>query len=515
MKDAAQDAVIAFLGDPATHGLSGRVETIDTHISKVFLAGDRAYKLKRAVLLPYTDASTPEKRLANCRKEFELNRRTAPDLYLGVRRITRARDGQPRFDGDGPLLDAVVEMVRFDQDALFDRMAERDALTPELMRELADIVARYHAEAPVADVGRGSENIAAVLDINLKGFHTSDVFAEADIERLDAAFRRELERHRRALDAREAAGLVRRCHGDLHLRNICLFKGRPTLFDCIEFSDQLATVDVLYDLAFLLMDLWHRNLPRFANLVANSYFDAIDTDDGYALLPFFMALRAAVRAHVTATFAMDAGDDRTGQVSAARRYFDLGEALLKACPARVLAIGGLSGSGKSTVAEAAAPLVGAAPGARLLESDRQRKALFGEASEARLPQAAYGSDVSDKVYGLLSARAAALAEAGASVIVNAVYDRADRRHALEEAVKGHDFSGVWLRAAPDTLRTRLRQRPKGASDATLDILEAQLVRDPGPMTWSEVSSEGGVEATVDAALDAAGIGAQRSSSTRE
>lgn len=502
MTEAAQDAVVTFLLDPATHGVSGPVEVIDTHISRVFLAGPRAYKLKRAVLLPYTDASTPGKRLANCRKEYDLNRRTAPDLYLAVRRITRAPDGSPEFDGEGPLLDAVVEMVRFDQEALFDRMAERDDLTPGMMGELAATVARHHSEAPVVHSGSGSGNIAAVLDINLAGFQMTDVFCAAEIERLDAAFRSGLERHREELDAREAAGLVRRCHGDLHLCNICLFEGRATLFDCIEFSDQLATVDVLYDLAFLLMDLWHREKRGFANLVANRYFDAAKSDDGYALLAFFMALRAAVRAHVTATFAIEAGDERASQESAARSYFDLAEVLLEEQPAHVLAIGGLSGSGKSTVATATASRFGAAPGARLLESDMQRKALFGVPSETRLPQGAYAGDVSEKVYGMLADRAARLAASGASVIVNAVYDRAARRDALEGAVKGHDFTGVWLHATPETLRDRLSERPKGASDATLAILETQLEADTGPMTWRVVSSEGDVAATVDAVLTA-------------
>jgi len=506
MTDREQQAVIDFLSNPATHGVTAPVDVMETHISLVFLAGDRAMKLKRAVHLPYTDASTPEKRLVNCRKEYDLNRVTAPDLYLGVRRITRDAAGRLAFDGAGALVDAVVEMRRFEQGALFDRMAGQGALTPALMNDLAGVIARHHAAAPAVHAGSGRDNIAAVLDINRAGFATSDVFGAAAVERLDAAFRRGLDRHAPMLDAREAAGRVRRCHGDLHLRNICLFEGRPTLFDCIEFSDQLATVDVLYDLAFLLMDLWHRGLPGLGNLVANRYCDAAGEDEGFALLPYFMALRAAVRAHVTATFATGAGADRGRQAGIAQGYFDLAEALLHRVPARVAAIGGLSGSGKTTLAEALAPGLGAPPGARLLESDRLRKAFCGAAPDTALPPAAYRPEMSDRVYAELGARARRLADAGASVIVHAVFDNVARRQALEAAVAGHGFAGVWLTADPEVLRARVRDRAKGPSDATPEVLDAQLRRDPGPQGWHPLPTEGRVEDTVAAAAALVGIG---------
>ena len=152
--------------------------------------------------------------------------------------------------------------------------------------------------------------MSAVLDINEAGFAASSIFAEAKPTPFNAAFRATLARYASLLDRREAAGKVRRCHGDLHLRNICMLDGEPRLFDCIEFNDQIATVDVLYDLAFLLMDLWHRGFPDLANLVANRYLDESDDEDGFVLLPFFMAVRAAVRAHVTATQANDSSADR-------------------------------------------------------------------------------------------------------------------------------------------------------------------------------------------------------------
>lgn len=498
MNPADQTDAIAFLTRPATYGIASPVETMETHISRIFLAGDRAFKMKRAVRLPYADFSTPDLRLAACRKEVELNSRTAPRLYLGVRRITRGSDGRPAFDGSGELLDAVVEMMRFDQSALLDRMAEAGALTPDLMTRTARMIARFHRDAPVVHAGGGAQNLAGVLDINRAGFAASHVFAPAEVAALDAAFRTALSRHAAVLDRRESAGKVRRCHGDLHLRNICLLDDEPCLFDCIEFNDQIATVDVLYDLAFLLMDLWHRGFPDLANLVANRYLDGTDNEDGFGLLPFLMAIRAAVRAHVIATQAEESGDASGRLAGEARAYFDLAADLLGQRPARLVAIGGLSGSGKTTIAEALAAHVGAPPGARIVESDRVRKALHGVPPETRLPDSAYRPEVSEKVYGELARRAGLILAEGGSAVVDAVFDRPPDRMHIEQAAGnlGLPFLGIWLEGSADMLRHRVEQRRGGPSDATVDILSLQLRRDAGEIAWHRLDASRSPAGTV-------------------
>lgn len=490
MNSTGQTDAIALLTDAGRLGIAAPVETIETHISRIFLAGDRAFKMKRAVKLPYADFSTPELRLAACRKEVELNSPTAPGLYLGVRRITRQTNGKAAFDGEGELIDAVVEMKRFDQSLLLDRMAEAGALTPDLMTRTARTIARFHGQAPVAHAGTGAANLAGVLDINKAGFATSSVFGEAEVEALDAAFRATLSRHGDVLDQREAAGKVRRCHGDLHLRNICLLDGQPCLFDCIEFNDRIATVDVLYDLAFLLMDLWHRGFPELANLVMNRYLDETDNEDGFVLLPFLMAVRAAVRAHVIATQAQDGGDPSGALRAEARTYFDLATALLGEHPARLVAIGGLSGSGKTTIAEALAAHVGAPPGARIVESDRIRKALHGVPPETRLPDKAYRPDVSARVYREMVWRTALILAAGGSVVADAVFDRAPDRTRIEQAARERHvpFLGIWLDVSPDVMWRRVDQRRGGPSDATVDILSRQLGRDAGAITWRRIDA---------------------------
>jgi len=488
--DDDQQAATALLADPATHGTACAVDTMETHISRIFLAGDRAYKMKRAVKLPYADFSTPELRLAACRKEVELNAETAPGLYLGVRRIVRIPGGGLALDGQGELVDAAVEMKRFDQSVLLDRMAVAGALTPALMTDTARMIVRFHRGAPVIHKGTGAANVAGVLDINRAGFGTSHVFREDEVAAFDGLFRASLVRHAALLDRREAAGKVRRCHGDLHLRNICLLDGKPRLFDCIEFNDRIATVDILYDLAFLLMDLWHRGFPDLANLVTNRYLDEADDEDGFILLPFFMAVRAAVRAHVTATQAKEAGGRTDGLVAEARSYFDLAKALLGGRPPRLIAIGGLSGTGKTTIAEALAAHVGAPPGARIVESDRVRKAMHGVPPETRLPDKAYRPEISEKVYRDMAWRAGLILSQGGSVVADAVFDRPDDRERIsrQAAERGLPFLGVWLEADPAVLWRRVSDRKGGPSDATVDILSRQLQRNVSGISWRRIDA---------------------------
>lgn len=490
MRVEDQEEVIAFLTDPTTHGLEGEVEVIETHISMVFLAGDRAYKLKRAVHLPYADFATPAIRLANCERELALNGATAPELYLGVRRINRGA-GRLTFNGPGELVDAVVEMRRFDQEMLFDKMALRGEITAPMIRGLAAEIARAHDLAEVSEGMDGADNIAAVLDINRAGFHESQVFREHEIEAIDQAFRAALERLAPRLDSRARAGAVRRCHGDLHLRNVCLYEDRPRIFDCIEFNEQLATIDVLYDLAFLVMDLWHRGFNGLANQLTNRYLDITGQEDGFALVPFFTALRAQVRAHVTATQAETcAPEDAAALKTAAREYYDLAIEILKPAPARLIALGGLSGSGKSTLAAVLAPELGAPPGARLIESDLARKAMFGVDPETRLPEKAYAAGVSEQVYAAMADRAGGLVAGGCTVIADAVYDRPERRAAIEVAAGEVPFQGVWLEARPELLRQRVEDRRDSASDADLAVLESQLTRDLGQITWTRIPVSG-------------------------
>ena len=480
-----QDKTRAFLADAMARRGGGN--EIKTHISHLFIGGERVWKLKRAVKLPYADFSTAAQRLACCQREVELNRRTAPGHYLGVRRITLGPDGL-EFDGPGELVDAVVEMRAFDQTGLLDRLATRGELASLTAKRLAAAIARLHDSCP-ADFRSGSERVAEVLTMNEASFATTSAFAGEEIEQFNTAFRAAAAAWQMKLDARAAAGRVRLAHGDLHLRNIFLDGDEPVIFDCIEFNDALATVDLLYDVAFLLMDLLHRGLPGLTNLVLNRYLDQTGDEDGMPLIPFFMALRAAVRAHVTAT-AIDEGNDTPANRTEARAYLDLALRLLHTPPAAVVAVGGLSGSGKSTVAELSAAIIGGGGGARYLSSDRQRKTLHGVAPETRLPPEAYEPECSEQVYRALIARAERLAAAGVTVVTDAVFARPDERRRIAAAAEAAcvPFHGFWLDAPPELLRERVARRRGGPSDATLSVLDAQLSRQPGQITWTRLDA---------------------------
>jgi aminoglycoside phosphotransferase family enzyme/predicted kinase len=469
------------------------VEVVVTHASLIFLAGDSAFKLKRAVRYPYLDFSTPEKRLACCQAELALNRRTAPTLYLGVQTITRSSNGHLAFDGADPLVDAVVEMRRFGQDQLLDAMAQTEALTPRITTALARQIAKFHASAHVSLDRGGTEGIARVLDINDRALRATSLVTSASADAFAAAFRQALNEHSDLLERRRKAGKVRRCHGDLILRNICLIDGLPTLFDCLEFNDDLATIDVLYDLGFLLMDLWHRDQCELANLLFNRYIDEADETDGMALIPFFMAIRAAVRAHVTAAQAIEATSCATPQLlREARAYFNLASSLLCRKDPFLVAIGGLSGTGKSTVSAFIAPHVGPAPGARILNSDRIRKRLYGVPAEERLPGSAYLADVSEAVYQTLRKEAGDVLSTGYAVVADAVFDRPAERRAIEVAAidAGVAFRGVWLDASGSALLARVATRRHDISDATTDVVSAQLQRDCGEISWLRINAEG-------------------------
>lgn len=502
--DNAQSEVIRFLSQPASYqGGANAVETIKTHASVVFLAGDRAFKLKRAVKYSYLDYSTPQLRRRACEAEVTLNRRTAPTLYLSTTPILRKPDDRLSFDHPGEPVDWVVVMRRFPQDALFSHLAEHGALTSELAFDLADRIAAFHAIAETESRHGGAAGVAAVIRINDENLRRSPPLgiSTPDIDRLRDASQAALETHAALLDRRRAMGRVRRCHGDLHLANICLVDRQPTLFDCIEFSDLISCIDVLYDLAFLLMDLRHRRLVQQCALVSNRYLDLTGDDDGLPALPLFMSLRAAVRAHVTATAAAGLAPDlRQQRLAEARSYFELAAAVLAPKRPRLVAIGGLSGTGKSSVAAAIAGELGIGAGARVLRSDVLRKRLFSKSPEERLPDEAYGKAVNDTVYAALERRTAELLASGHSVVIDAVAAKPVERAAMTDLARraGAGFAGIWLQASEATLLARLAQRGKDASDATASVLRRQLTYDLGPIGWTRVDADRPREEVIEA-----------------
>lgn len=496
MATPPQQDVIVFLSDPVTYGLQGgRVERIDTHISVIFLAGCRAFKMKRAVRFPYLDYSSLERRREACVREVLLNRRTAPTLYKAALAVTREADGRLALGGSGEPVEWLVEMARFDQGRLLDRMAEEGRLTVPIVRELAARVADFHdAARPRGEYG-GREAMRRVVEGNFLEMAadptgTLDRGLSADIHgrSLEA-----IARHASVLEARRFAGLVKQCHGDLHLHNVFLDDGRPTLFDAIEFDDELACTDVLYDFAFLLMDLLHRGLRVHANAALNTYEERRHDYRGLSLLPLFLSARAAVRSKVSLAEAavQHARDDRVRLRADAAAYQRLAAAFLAgADPPALVAIGGFSGSGKSTLAAALAPSIGPAPGAIVIRTDIIRKQMFGVDPLHHLPEHAYDAEVSARVYARALHAADACVRSGHAALVDAVFGDPRSRRAVERvaAEAGVPFTGIWLDLPFEVAARRLEARGPDASDATVRVLRSQVQRDPGAIAWRRIDA---------------------------
>ncbi len=484
----SQTEILAFLADPATHG-GETPQRIETHISVVFLAGDRAWKLKKAVHLPFLDFSTLEQRHAACVNEIEVNRIAAGQLYLGVVPVTGDADGGLRLGGDGPVVEWLVEMRRFDQENLLSTLLEAGKVDRRMIQEVAEAAWDLHRQAPIrADKG-GANGLRRVIETNaitMEGL--ASLLPPARTRQLTQQALARLDELAPLLDERRHNGLVRRCHGDLHCGNICLYQGRPLPFDAIEFSDDFACVDTFYDLTFLLMDLDHRGHRALASHALNHYLDLSGDYQAVAMTPLLLSTRATIRAHVLATM---------GQADAALSYLDAAEAYLRPPAPRLLAVGGLSGSGKSRMGRELAPFM-AVPGAAVVRTDALRKQIMGTPLLEKLPPQAYDGEMGRQTYAKLYDTCLELLKAGHAVVADAVFAKPEQRAAIEDVARraGVPFDGLWLWTEPELAAQRIEGRRANVSDATVEVLRQQLQIDLGPMTWTKIHTGGSKDAAL-------------------
>lgn len=478
----SQDQALRFLADPATHG-GDSPERLETHISVVFLAGQKAWKLKKAVKLSFLDFSTLALRHAACLSELAVNRGAAPEIYLGVTPITRDADGTLHLGGDGEVVEWLVAMRRFAQSDLLSELLRHNRVDRPLIQQVAAAAWQAHQAAPHRPDKGGAAGLNWVINTNATAMAAhAHILPPAQAESVTEASRAAIARLTPLLESRRTNGKVRRCHGDLHCGNICLYQGRPTLFDAIEFSENIACIDVFYDLAFLLMDLDHRGARPLASHAMNHYLDLSGDYLGVTLLPLLLSLRAAIRAHVAAAMGL-AGDAIT--------YLDEALAYLTPPPPRLLAVGGLSGSGKSRMGRELAPLL-AVPGAAVLRTDALRKQIVGADLLERLPPQAYDAQTSSRTYAALFDTCETLLRAGHSVVADAVFTAPEHRAAIAAVAArvGVPFDGLWLWTEPELAAQRIQNRQANASDATVEILRQQLTIDLGPMSWTKIHTGG-------------------------
>ncbi|MGP3697559.1 bifunctional aminoglycoside phosphotransferase/ATP-binding protein [Rhodobacter sp. NSM] len=500
-----QTEAVRFLSDPATH--QGQpVEVVETHGALVFLAGREAFKIKRAVRYDYMDLSTLERRHRMLLRELELNRPPAPGIYRDVVAVAREAEGLA-LGGKGEPVEWVLRMWRFPAEDELSAVAERGALDDRLAARLGRAVANYHRAAPRREAD-GDRLIAEILDELARVFAGMEVaLGRERIARFDADARAALARLAPLLGRRSVEGRVRRCHGDLHLRNLVLIEGEPVPFDALEFDERLGTCDILYDLAFLLMDLDHRGLTRAAGIALGAWLLAAagTEDSGLAALPLFLAVRAAIRAMVLVQTDTARGAPGHSDTEA-RHLLDEACRALSPPPPRLIAVGGVSGSGKTLLAASLAPGVGLPPGAVHLRSDLERKALAGVAADRHLPGAAYADEARRRVYRRMLDRAGALLRAGWPVILDATFlDPADREAAQDLArACGLRLEGIWLETSPEVLVERVTSRQGDASDADEAVVRAQLGRHPGAGDWILLDATGPADEVVEAVRRALG-----------
>ncbi len=471
--------------------LEGQAErTIETSCARVFLRPDMAWKIKRPVRFAFLDFSTLDRRRWALDRELTFNRRWTSDVYRAVHSVTRAGESFT-LDGQGKAVEWLLEMRRFDPDGVLANRPQ--AVDGKLAETLGRLIARAHIHAPAARDGGGAAALGYTIATNEASLRSAPKLEAAAVQRLIERTRIARDVLSPLLESRRRAGFGRQCHGDLHLGNILLEGGLPIPFDCIEFNDQLSRIDVLYDVAFPIMDLVVRNRDEAANRLLNAYLDEAARRmpstqwEGLAALPLLLSVRAAVRAHVTAA---------TGEDGLAQQYLVAAERFLEPSPAGLFAVGGLSGTGKSTFARVLARLVPDAPGAVILRSDEIRKRLLGVGHLDPLPAAAYAPDQDARVYSEMLDLAAAVFRAGRSVILDATFLAPRERLRVEQlaASLGAPVTPVWLEGDQTLLRAHLAARIADSSDATLAVLESQLASDPGPVTWPRISANAEFEA---------------------
>lgn len=497
-----QSEIVSFLSQPRAYGLdAGAIECHRTHGSFVFLIGEHAYKLKRDVKYSYMDYSSVERRKAMCEAELRVNRRLAPDLYLDVLPIMRDKTGALRIgiagECDGAV-DWLVHMRRFAGGTLYETIRRGDVPTMSFFRRLAECIAEFHGRAEIRTDYGGISGIARVVDENVETLASmiGCPFDKSKIRKLESLARAALETNRILLDARRSDGYVRRCHGDMHLNNICMSGDRPVLFDAIEFNEDFACIDVLYDLAFLLMDLGRCGLGVQAGHLLNRYIEKSGDYSGLAALPLFLSCRAAMRAHVTITAAnLEKAAAASLRESDAMTLLDRAIAYLEPNPPKLVAIGGISGTGKSTLAAGIATAIGRAPSAIVIRSDVVRKHLWGVDELSHLPHEAYAAEITHRVYWHALELAALVLDGGYSCIIDAVFGSAEQRNEIEALAcsKKVPFRGLWLEAPESILEARVAARIRDASDATVEVLRAQLAQISRPPNWTEIDASGSAE----------------------
>jgi aminoglycoside phosphotransferase family enzyme/predicted kinase len=474
------DRLVRALENEGAH-----VDIFETHISWVIVTDRLAYKFKKAVHFDFLDFSTLDARHFYCQEEVRLNRRLAPDLYLGVASITGSEQ-EPLIDGAGAAIDYAVKMRTFPQQALWSARIKAGSLSVGEIDELAEKIGRFHRDADVApsDSAWGSrvtilhtaaDNLAVIASL----VNTEQQQQLREIETWQSTQHQQLNN---AFEDRKANGMIREGHGDLHGGNILTIDGHVEAFDCIEFNEALRWIDVIDDIAFTCMDLRMQGRPDLAARLLNRYLELTGDYDGLGVFSYYQTQRALVRCKVALMRAKQLrteGQDGSPFEQQADRYLEFSVQSIKAHRPSLMIMHGLSGSGKSTIAQSIVELTGAIR----IRSDVERKRMHGLAPTSRAGAAAdaplYSPQATQMTYDRLLQLARCIVEAGMPVVVDAAFLKhaertqfANLAHALNAP-----FLIIDVQASVATMKQRITRRTEmnhDPSDADVEVLERQL-----------------------------------------
>ncbi len=467
------------------HPVTEPIRLIQTHISYILLTGEYAYKIKKPVNFGFLNFTQLEQRHHFCNEELHLNQRGAPKLYLEVLPICQQADGY-QLGGDGIAVEYTIKMRQFPDEALLSNVFERGGLTPELVQTLAGVVAKYHAGAKTNDYIRSFGEVAQVRKAFDENYAQTEQYiggpqTQSQFDQTRAYSDRFFTEKGALFASRMQNNCIRACHGDLHLGNVCYWQDQLMLFDCIEFNEPFRLVDVMYDVAFMVMDLQAKQRPDLANIFLNAYIEQTGDWEGLQVLPLYISRQAYVRAKVTSFLLNDPAVSESAKQTASKvaaMYYRLAWQCTQTQSGRIFLMSGLSGAGKTTVARQLAQQTGAIH----IRSDAVRKHLAGISLDQRGDQSGqYGSgiytpEMTQKTYDRLKELALLLAKQGWAVILDAKYDQQALRQAvLLQAESEHLAVKILHCTAPlEVLRDRLNTRQGDIADATADLLIDQV-----------------------------------------
>ena len=498
MISESQADIIAALSNPKTYPHRVRsVEVRQSHIALLFLAGDKAYKLKRAVLYPEADLSTREKRRLACVQEMKRSAVYAPGLVEKIETVRRLPDDRIVIGGsEGEEVDTVLIMKRIPDKYLLNHLLPSSHFDRFEAMDLAEKLADLHQKAKILKNKWGVEVIKRLILENesVLSCFCPDIFDKKKVEELTRRSLSALARQGRLIGLRQKAGSVRKCHGDLLLSNIAYVDGDFLFFSPIEYNEKLCCIDTLYDLADILMDLEAKGQRRLTNIVFNHYMAYMNDLSGFPLLPLYQALRAARRAAVCAKKStLMRGWDRRRIIKEARHYFELACHVISGGAPLLIACGGLSGSGKSRIAREIAGYLNPAPGAVILRDDIVKKQIMGLTPAQTLDRKYETPAFEEVVYDVLRQQASLALSVGSCVILDALFYNPAERQAAEElaASEGVPFLGLWMDAPIAVREERVKSRLRNPSDVRDRAeLNRQLTLETGKITWHTIMTDG-------------------------